>query len=132
MGAVYKVESSLRIYAFYLLASVGVTGLSFLFTLVFGDSCDLLIEDNLRKMSPPLVCGFANGLAVFLYLFAIGFGVYMWYVIWSAAEQISRSFFPDLQRYQQRLKGQVGQPVVPAILQSAGGGPNLAAATGLA
>mmetsp|Transcript_9150 Transcript_9150/g.22439 ORF Transcript_9150/g.22439 Transcript_9150/m.22439 type:complete len:229 (+) Transcript_9150:158-844(+) len=115
LGAVYRVEGQLRFYFYYLSLQLVLTTAYFIAMLFEGDVCSTVVSVDLQRMGSSMVCGFTDAFAIFWMLINIGFFVYLIYIIWSAAEHVSMSFFPDLVAYKQRLHGQVGQPIAQPV-----------------
>ncbi|CAD7972254.1 unnamed protein product [Amoebophrya sp. A120] len=115
IGAVYRVESQLRLYLYYLIAQTAFTAFYFVMMLFTGDVCSAAVSVDLQRMGSSMVCGFTDAFAVFWMLINLGIFLYIIFIIWSAAEHVSMSFFPDLVAYKQRLHSQVGQPIAQPI-----------------
>ncbi|CAD7935938.1 unnamed protein product [Amoebophrya sp. A25] len=119
VGAVYRVESQLRAYFYYLGAQMFLMMFYFILMLFSGDVCSTVVSLDLQRMGSSLVCGFTDAFAIFWMLIDLGVFLYLIYIVWSAAEHISMSFFPDLVAYKQRLHTQVGQPISQAASMKA-------------
>eukprot|EP00391_Amoebophrya_sp_Ameob2_P009136 CAMPEP_0178985220 /NCGR_PEP_ID=MMETSP0795-20121207/2033_1 /TAXON_ID=88552 /ORGANISM="Amoebophrya sp., Strain Ameob2" /LENGTH=223 /DNA_ID=CAMNT_0020676157 /DNA_START=150 /DNA_END=822 /DNA_ORIENTATION=+ len=110
LGAVYRVEGQLRFYFYYLSLQLVLTTAYFIAMLFEGDVCSTVVSVDLQRM------GWLHGcVRDLLDADQLGFFVYLIYIIWSAAEHVSMSFFPDLVAYKQRLHGQVGQPIAQPV-----------------
>jgi len=103
VGALHRIEEAVRALFFYSCASF-VFGLVIPVWFVFTNSlCDLVVHPDLQNQGTAFVCGFANtfvfGWTLILWLVQ----AYMLFIIWSAAEDIARNPFPELNRYNEAL-----------------------------
>jgi len=104
VGMLYRIESQLRMYFWYSLATFFlhlVWWLSFLFN---GELCKTIVGKDVQRMGNAFVCGFTDTFVFFWMLIGILINLYCVYIIWSAAEEAGRSSYPELMKYSKALK----------------------------
>jgi len=104
VGAVHRIEAAVR--GFFLYSCVGfvlsLTGpLWFVFT---GSLCDMLVHPDLQSQGTAFVCGFADTIVFVWGVVLTAAQAYMLYIIWSAAEEIAKNPFPELNRFYDALR----------------------------
>lgn len=111
-AVLYRVEMPLRAFYFYLLISfffgVGIP----LYILASGSLCDAMVTPEVQKMGSSFVCGFTDTFIFFWTLIIGVMNAYFIYIVWSAAEEIALSPYPELMKYSNALKN-VYQPDAP-------------------
>lgn len=106
VGAVYRIESHLRLYYYYLWASFFLTSAMLINILTIGDMCRSAVPDEVKQMGESFVCAITDSF-VYFWLFIIGFiHLYFIYIVWSASEEILRQCYPALLSYKERLETQ--------------------------
>jgi len=125
VGALYRVEMPLRAFFFYLLVSfffgIGIP----LWFLASGSLCDTVVTPEVQRMGSSLVCGFTDTFTFFWTLILGVVHAYLIYVVWSAAEEIALTPYPELMKYSDALKN-VYQPEAPPNYQYPQGAPRAA------
>ena len=113
----YRVESHLRIYSYYLVANFCLTLCFWVSFLVTGGVCNTVVSEEMQKMGNAFVCGFTDAFAVLWMLIGSVIMLYIIYIIWSAAEEVAKSFFPELLAYKQKLQQRqlVAEPISGAV-----------------
>merc|ERR1719152_316430 len=71
--------------------------------LLSGSMCDRMVSPDVQQLGSSFVCGFTDTFFFFCMLMIGAFHVYSMYIIWSAAEEIGRAPFPELQKYSEAL-----------------------------
>lgn len=106
VGAVYRIESHLRLYYYYLWSSFFLSTAMLINILTVGDLCRSAIPDEVKQMGESFVCAITDSF-VYFWIFIIGsIHLYFIYVVWSAAEEILRTCYPALLSYKERLQTQ--------------------------
>lgn len=106
VGAVYRIESHLRIYFYYLTISFLIEAMMLISFLSAGDICKTAVPDEVQQMGQSFVCGLTDSF-VYFWLFIGGVvNLYFMYVVWSSAEDIHRSSYPELLSYREKLQTQ--------------------------
>lgn len=104
-AALYRMDTPLRIFYMWLIAT-GVLTLGIpMWLLASGSLCDSMVSKEVQKLGSSFVCGFTEGL-VFWWTLVIGLIIaYSTYVVWSAAEEITLAPTPELMKYSSALMG---------------------------
>mmetsp|Transcript_106892 Transcript_106892/g.185710 ORF Transcript_106892/g.185710 Transcript_106892/m.185710 type:complete len:285 (+) Transcript_106892:96-950(+) len=104
VAALYRIEIPIRVFFFYILASFACNFVP-LYMIFSGSICDSVISKEVQQLGSAFVCTFADSFVFcWLLIFAVTHA-YVAYVVWSAAEEIAESPFPELMRYSGALKG---------------------------
>lgn len=104
VGALYRIESHLRVFLGYLAVCLLVMCFVELHLLVSGTFCTNAVNKDALRMGPAFMCGFVETFLFFWMLLAGLCQIYFMYVVWSAAEEISQTTYPELMRYSNALK----------------------------
>lgn len=105
VGALYRIETSLRIFFGYLcIGFVGALVLPMSY-ITNGSLCDAAVEPAVQRMGSSFVCGFTDTFGFFWVLIGLLVHMYAIYIIWSAAEDIAATPFPELLKYSEVLRG---------------------------
>lgn len=125
VGAVFRVESQLRRYCYYLSITWITWLLLLLGSLVGGEVCRTILSADLRRLGDSLVCGFSDTLVLLWLLLLVFVGAYCSYIVWSAKEQVAQSFFPEMQERLRQIQSKeeaaaLGMPIVGSALQAFG------------
>lgn len=104
VAALHRIEQALRLFFFYMLATLGILLVMVLVWFIFANSlCDLAVHPDLQSQGTAFVCGFANTFvfvwALILFM-SLGYTVF---VIWSAAEEVRKNPHPELRRFEEHL-----------------------------
>lgn len=104
VGALYRIESNLRAFFWYLLFSF-FFGISIPMYLLFsGTLCGSFVSPEVRRMGTAFVCSFTDTF-VFFYTLLLGLiHLYNVYIVWSAAEEVAETPFPELVKYSDVLR----------------------------
>lgn len=131
-GAVYRIESHLRIYFFYLLASFFLGSAMIISLLSTGNLCKGAVPDEIKQLGESFVCAITDTFLYFWLLIGGLIQVYFIYIVWSAAEEIHRACYPALLSYKEQLQNQSklksnndgggGMPVTGMQFGGGGGG----------
>lgn len=102
VGAVYQVESNLRLFFYYLLASFFVGAVIPVWLLLTGSVCNVVVDREVQQMGSAFVCGFTDAF-VFAWSLIIGLAhLYVIYVVWSAYQESTDP--EELMRYERKLR----------------------------
>jgi len=104
VGALYRIEQSLRIFFVYLLISFFLGLIVPICFLLSGSLCDVVVDPTVQKMGSAFVCGFTDTFVFMWTLIAAVCNLYIVYIVWSAAEEISQAPYPELMRYTDALR----------------------------
>mmetsp|Transcript_59917 Transcript_59917/g.142756 ORF Transcript_59917/g.142756 Transcript_59917/m.142756 type:complete len:356 (-) Transcript_59917:79-1146(-) len=104
VGALYRIEANLRLLVWYMLVSLLVEVCVPIWFLVSGQLCGALVSDQVQRLGSALVCSFTDTFVFFWTLLAAIAHMYMVYIVWSAAEEISQSSYPELLKYAEKLQ----------------------------
>merc|ERR1719387_3279537 len=113
----YRIESHLKIYFYYLVASAFIGTfwwISFLFSGTIGQT---IVSRDVQRMGTAFVCGFTDTFVFFWMLLVLVLLCYCIYMVWSAAEDANGGGYPDLMKYGGAIKGHS----MPLPMQSLGG-----------
>lgn len=99
VGIVYRVETFLRTYFWYLAATLAVEGLFFIKFLISGSVCSTFAPRDLERLGTTFVCGITDTFALFWGLIVIGISAYFLYIIWAAQNDIKKGYWPELMKY---------------------------------
>jgi len=119
VGMLYRMESQLRMYFNYMLASFFICVFwwsSFLFS---GSICQTIVTRDVQRMGSAFVCGFTDTFVFFWMLLVLVILLYCIFIVYSAAQEVKESSYPNLMRYSASLKGEE----VPLPRQSLGQKP---------
>jgi len=105
-GAVYRIESHLRIYFYYLLASFFLASAMIISLLSTGNLCKGAVPDEIKQLGESFVCAITDTFLYFWLLIGGLIHVYFIYIVWSAAEEIHRACYPALLSYKEQLQNQ--------------------------
>mmetsp|Transcript_18200 Transcript_18200/g.42351 ORF Transcript_18200/g.42351 Transcript_18200/m.42351 type:complete len:370 (+) Transcript_18200:93-1202(+) len=103
VGALYRIESNLRIFVVWLLISLLVEVAVPIWFLVSGQLCGALVSQQVQRLGNAMACTFTDTFVFFWTLIAAIVHLYMVYVVWSAAEEIGASPYPELLKYADKL-----------------------------
>jgi len=107
VGAVYRIETHLRVFFWYLSLSFVFGAFIGVYFLVSG-ALPCTLTGSQRQVSG-VVCGFTDAL-IFFWMMVMGIlNMYFMYIVWSAAEEIAHLPFPEMMRYSESLRT-VGLP----------------------
>lgn len=105
VGALYRIEANLRVFFAYL-------GVSFIFGMLLplsllttGSICNTMVAPEVQKMGSSFVCGFSDTMVFFWTCIGGFIHLYIMYIVWSAAEEIIETPYPELMKYSDALKG---------------------------
>jgi hypothetical protein len=102
VGALYQVESNLRLFFCYLLASFFVGAVIPVWLLLTGSVCGVVVDREVQQMGSAFVCGFTDAF-VFAWSLIIGLAhLYVLYVVWSAYQESKDP--EELLRYERKLR----------------------------
>lgn len=104
VAALYRMETPLRVFFFYLLISFFCGVAIPIWFLASGSLCDTVVTPEVQKMGSSFVCGFTDTFTFFWTLILGCLHAYLVYIIWSAAEEISEAPQPELMKYSDALK----------------------------
>lgn len=105
-GVVYRIESHLRIYFYYLLASFVLASSMLISLLTSGNVCRGAVPDEVKQLGESFVCAITDTF-IYFWLFMGGLiHIYFIYIVWSAAEEIHRACYPALLTYKEQLQNQ--------------------------
>merc|ERR1719408_573246 len=125
VGALYRIEANLRLYVMYMAMSLVFGAFFALRVLVNGAMCGTIATKEVQRMGSVFVCGFVDVFQFFWMLILGLIHVYFMYVVWSAAEEVAQTSFPELLRYTDALRA-VKAPVPPKGPQPVGSRPSVA------
>jgi len=128
VGAVYRIESHLRIYFYYLLASFFLATGMLISLLTTGNVCHGAVPDEVKQLGESFVCAITDTFIYFWLLMGGLVHLYFVYVVWSAAEEIRRASYPALLSYKESLQN---QSKMKSNLNPAGGGMPVASGQGM-
>lgn len=106
VGAVYRIESHLRIYFYYLFASFFLATAMLISLLTTGNVCHGAVPDEVKQLGESFVCAITDTFIYFWLLIGGLIHLYFVYVVWSAAEEIHRACYPALLSYKEQLQNQ--------------------------
>lgn len=112
VGALYRIEFHLRLYVMYMAVSLVFGAFFTLNLLVKGAMCSSVATQSVQRMGSVFVCGFMDAFQFFWMLIIGLIHLYFMYVVWSAAEEVAQTAFPELLRYTDALRA-VKAPVPP-------------------
>jgi hypothetical protein len=119
VGMLYRMEAQLKMYFNYMAATftgVFFWWMSFLFA---GSICTTIVARDVQRMGSAFVCGFTDTFVFFWMLLVLVILAYFIFIVWSAAQEVKESSYPNLMRYSGAIKGDE----VPLPSQSLGGPP---------
>jgi len=105
VGALYHIETNLRLLQWYLIISFAFGVVIPLYFLISGSVCDSVVSPEVQKLGSSFACGFTDTLALTWSMIFGMIHLYIIYVVWSAAEEIAHSPFPELMNYSDALQG---------------------------
>jgi len=126
VGMLFRLEMPLRAFFCYLSVSFVGGVLVPMVWLLSGSMCDKMVKDDVQALGSSFVCGFTDSLFFFFMLVLGASALYVIYMVWSAAEEIAASPFPELIKYSDALKN-VYVPDAPTTYQWSMGNPRGAA-----
>jgi len=112
VGALYRVEAHLRVFFMYMVVNFIFGALVSLYFLYTGAICNSAVAPDVQRMGAAFVCGFTD---TFAFMWQLIFGIinlYYMYIVWSAAEEIAKTPYPELVRYTATLRT-IKQPGPP-------------------
>lgn len=113
VGALYRIQSSLKLFFLYLLASFFLGALFPIYTLLTGKLCNEIVVEEAGKMGSTFACGFTDTF-FFVWTFIIGMiDLYLIYIIWSASEELASTGTPELVKYSDALRSVRAPAPVP-------------------
>jgi len=123
VGMLYRMEAQLKMYFNYMVVSF--LGYLFWWTsfLFSGSICSTIVNRDVQRMGTAFVCGFTDTFVFFWMLLILVLLAYFIFMVWSAAQEVKESSYPNLMRYSEAIKGER----MPLPTQSLGGpmpGPN--------
>jgi len=105
VGVLHRIEQNVRLL-FYYMAGTFFVGLAIPLSIFTSKSlCDIVVDPELQNQGTSFVCGFAETFVGAWTLMACLIHLYMVYIVWSAAEDISLVPNPELMRYEDALRG---------------------------
>lgn len=104
VGALYRIEQSLRIFFVYLLISFFLGLIVPICLLLSGSLCDIVVDPTVQRMGSAFVCGFTDSFVLMWTLIGALCNLYIVYIVWSAAEEIAKAPYPELMRYSDALR----------------------------
>lgn len=104
VGVLYRVESHLRIYWWYLAIGFILNTAYWGWSLASGQICRTVVSREVQRMGTAFVCGFTDTFVFFWLLIGIIMSLYILYIVWSAAEEIKHGDYPALLRYRDAQK----------------------------
>merc|ERR1719387_2404196 len=113
----YRIESHLKIYFYYLVASAFIGTFWWISFLFSGTICQTIVSRDVQRMGTAFVCGFTDTFVFFWMLLIQAVQAYFIFVIWSAAEDCHQTSYPDLMKYSGAIKGHA----MPLPVQSLAG-----------
>lgn len=119
VGMLYRMEAQLKMYFNYMVVSFLAAlfwWMSFLFS---GSICETVVSRDVQRMGTAFVCGFTDTFVFFWMLLLLVILAYFIFIIYSAAQEVKESSYPNLMRYSGALKGDE----MPLPNQSLGGPP---------
>jgi len=117
VGMLYRMEAQLKMYFNYMVVSF--LGAFFWWTsfLFSGSICQTIVNRDVQRMGTAFVCGFTDTFVFFWMLLVLVILAYFIYMVWSAAQEVKESSYPNLMRYSGAIKGEQ----VPLPTQSLAG-----------
>mmetsp|Transcript_14137 Transcript_14137/g.34362 ORF Transcript_14137/g.34362 Transcript_14137/m.34362 type:complete len:201 (+) Transcript_14137:69-671(+) len=103
VGGLYRIESHLRVYFYYLCGCFIIDLVYAVGFVVTGSVCAALIAPEVQKMGAAFVCGLTDTFFFFWMLIVFVILGYFIFTIWSAAEEVARSNFPELLHHKDAL-----------------------------
>lgn len=119
VGMLYRMEAQVKMYFNYMVASFFGALFwwsSFLFS---GSICSTVVNRDVQRMGSAFVCGFTDTFVFFWMLLVLVILLYCIFMVWSAAQEVKESSYPNLMRYSGALKGEE----MPMPSQRLGGPP---------
>jgi len=99
VGILYRIETFLRSYFWYIFVTLCVEGLFFLKFLISGSVCSTFAPRDMERLGTTFVCGLTDTFALFWGLIVIGISAYFLYIIWAAQMDLKKGYWPELMRY---------------------------------
>jgi len=119
VGMLYRMESQLKMYFNYMVVSF-LGALTWWMSFLFGGSiCQTVVARDVQRMGSAFVCGFTDTFVFFWMLLILVILAYFMFIVWSAAQEVKESSYPNLMRYSGALKGEE----LPLPKQNLGGPP---------
>jgi len=100
VGALYRVESHLNVYAIYLIGTIIVLLFWVCVLLKYSSGCNTF-QPTSPLQPATFACGAAHALTIFWLLVGVLFVIFALYLIWSKRDWIQKRFETDLIRYQE-------------------------------
>jgi len=102
VGVLYQVESNLRLFFVYLLASFFVGAVIPVWLLLTGSVCGVVVDREVQQMGSAFVCGFTDAFVI-AWSLIIGLAhLYVLYVVWSAYQESKDP--EELLSYERKLR----------------------------
>lgn len=106
VGGIYRIERMVRFYCYYMCASL-VLGIAWVVVWVMtGGACESVVDEGARRLGSHIVCGTTIAMLLFFGLWLSWAWLYCIYIVWSAAEQVMLSEYPDVAFFMTMLKAQ--------------------------
>jgi len=112
VGALYRIEENLRVFFYYMTASMVLSAMAIFWILTHESFCDEVVAHEIRRIGSTFVCGFTDALVLTWGLIGGMLHTYQLYIIWSLAEDIALAPYPELMRYSDAL-GSIRVPSPP-------------------
>lgn len=106
VGALYRLEKLVRTYCYYMCVSL-ILGIFWTFEWILtGQACNTLVDPGMQRLGSSFTCGFAVAFLCFWLLWVLWFWSYLTYIVWSAAEEVRLSEYPDVAFFETMLRAQ--------------------------
>lgn len=109
IGALYRIESHLRLYMWYLIWSLISSVFWTVFWMGAGRACDEIAHDDLRASGEGIVCGSSVAIVLFGMLWAWFIQAYCLFIVWSAAEECRKSTYIEVEEFIRVLQNSLTQ-----------------------
>jgi hypothetical protein len=124
VGMLYRIESHLRLYLWYLIWSLIS---SVFFTLAWfasGRACKQITDNDFRSAGEGIVCGGSVSVVLTGLLWSWWLQAYCLFIVWSAAEECRKSTYTEVEEFikaleeSQMFKSEVTEEETPWVLDS--------------
>lgn len=99
VGALFRLESLLSAYFWYLVTTIGIELVWFVKFLTSGSVCNTLAPHQVQRLGTAFVCGISDSFVVLWGIIALGLSVYFTYIVWSAKQDCVGALWPQLMKY---------------------------------
>jgi len=109
VGMLYRIESHLRLYMWYLIWSLISSMFFTLFWLLGGRACGQIAHEDFRASGGEIVCGGSVAIVFTGLLWTWWIQAYCLFMVWSAAEECRRSTYIEVEQFIRVLQESLNQ-----------------------